>query len=75
MASGQMTDRGGSFGPAERPQQLDDLLRVSPSLVRPGPVAEAIQGFADLHVRLALLPQFDGIADYLGVDGTQGDGG
>jgi hypothetical protein len=55
----------------ERPQQLHDLLRVLPPLARPGPVAESVQGFADLHMRLALPPQFDGFGDHLGVDGPQ----
>src|SRR5437667_10296 len=53
---------------AERPQQLDDLLRVPPSLARPGAVAEPVQGFADLHVRFALPPQFDGLGDHTGED-------
>ena len=55
----------------EGPQQLDDLLRVPPGLARPGPVAEAIQFLADLHMRLALPPQFDGLGVDIGVDGPK----
>jgi len=44
----------------ERPQQLDDLLGVPPQLTRPGAVSEPVQFLADLHVRLALPPQFEG---------------
>lgn len=35
---------------AERPQQLDDLLRVPLPLPLPSGVAEPVQGIADLHV-------------------------
>ena len=63
-----------SISTSERTQQLDDLLRVLPPLARPGAVAEPVQGFADLHVRLALPPQFDGLGDRLGVDGPQAFG-
>src|SRR5262245_21577076 len=71
MASGQMTDRGCSAGPDERPQQLDDLLGVPPSLASPGGVAKAVQGFADLHVRHALPPQFDGLGVNIGINGPE----
>src|SRR5204862_828291 len=35
---------------AERPQQLDDLLRVPPGFARPGVVASAVQFLAALDV-------------------------
>src|SRR5262245_43232355 len=56
---------------AERPQQLDDLLRVPLPLARSSAVAEPVQGIADLHVCLALLPQFDAPGDRLGVAGIE----
>ncbi len=59
---------------AARPQQLDDLLRVLPGIARRCAVAEAVQDFADLLVRLALTPQFDGLGGDLGVNGPQAFG-
>jgi hypothetical protein len=53
---------------AEGSQPLDDLLRVSPGFARPGVVVEAVQFLADLGLRLALPPQFDGLGVDFGVD-------
>ncbi len=69
-----MATRSRTSAAIERPQQLDDLLGVLPLLARPGAVGEPVRGFADPHVRLALPPQFDGLGDYLGVDGPKVSG-
>jgi len=48
---------------------------VSPRFARPGAVAEAVQFLADLGVRFALPPQFDGLGVDIGVDGPEFLGG
>jgi hypothetical protein len=62
-----MTDRGSSFGLDERPQQLDNLLRVPPALASAGPVAKPVHRLVDLDVRHALHPQVHRRRQNLGV--------
>jgi hypothetical protein len=56
---------------AKRPQQLDDLLRVTPRLAGVGTEAEPVQFLLELQVRFALSPQFDGLRDRFDVLGPQ----
>lgn len=44
---------------------------MPPGFARPGAVAEAVQFLADLDVRLALPPQFDGLGVDIGVDSPE----
>ena len=44
---------------------------MPPGFARAGAVAEAVQFLADLHVRLALTPQFDGLGVDISLDSPE----